>query len=68
MIPKKRKPTHHGEILREEFLIPMGLSQVALAEKMGVPVQRINTLVNGKRACIPTSRDVVSARRRDMTA
>ncbi len=49
MIPKRRKPTHPGEILREEFLFPMGLTQVELAERMGVPVQRINTLINGKR-------------------
>ena len=49
MIPKHRKPTHPGEILQEEFLEPMGLSQVELAHRMGVPVQRVNTLVNGKR-------------------
>jgi len=53
MLPKKRKPTHPGEILWEEFLIPMGLSQIELAERMGVSVQRINTLINGKRACTP---------------
>ena len=44
-----RKPTHPGEILLEEFLEPMELSQVELARRMGVPVQRINTLINGKR-------------------
>ena len=49
MIPKKRKPVHPGEILLEEFLEPMGMSQVELAEKMDVPVQRVNTLINGKR-------------------
>ncbi len=49
MIPKHRKPTHPGEILWHEFLEPMGLTQVALAKKMKVPVQRINTLINGKR-------------------
>ncbi len=49
MIPKHRKPTHPGEILLGEFLEPMGLSQVKLAHRMGVPVQRVNTLVNGKR-------------------
>ena len=49
MIPKNRKPTHPGEILVEEFLKPMGLSQVELARKMGVPIQRVNTLINGKR-------------------
>lgn len=49
MIPKHRKPTHPGEILLEEFLEPMELSQIALAQRMGVPIQRVNTLVNGKR-------------------
>ena len=49
MIPKKRTPTHPGEILRTEFLEPMGISQVELAKRMKVPIQRVNTLVNGKR-------------------
>ena len=49
MIPKHRKPTHPGEILLQEFLEPMELSQVELAHRMGVSMQRINTLVNGKR-------------------
>lgn len=49
MIPKNRKPTHPGEILLEEFLKPMDMSQVELAKKMGVPIQRVNTLINGKR-------------------
>ena len=49
MIPKNRKPTHPGEILLEEFLRPMELSQLELARRMGVPVQRVNTLINGKR-------------------
>ena len=49
MISKHRKPTHPGEILFEEFLKPLGMSQVELAKKMNVPVQRVNTLINGKR-------------------
>ena len=49
MIPKNRPPTSPGELLLEEFLKPLGMTQVALAEKMGVPIQRVNTLVNGKR-------------------
>ena len=49
MIPKHRKPSHPGEILLREFLEPMGLSQVELARRMDVPVQRVNTLINGKR-------------------
>lgn len=53
MLPRKRVPTHPGEILAEEFLKPLGLSQVALAEHLGVPVQRINELVKGKRGVTP---------------
>lgn len=49
MIPKHRKPTHPGEILLEDFLKPKGMSQIELAGKMGVSVQRVNTLINGKR-------------------
>ena len=49
MIPKHRKPVHPGEILLADFLEPMGLSQVELARRMEVPVQRVNTLINGKR-------------------
>ena len=49
MIPKNRQPTHPGEILLEEFLKPKEISQLELAKSMGVPIQRINTLVNEKR-------------------
>ena len=49
MPPRKRKPTHPGEILLEDFLKPSGMSQLALAAKMKVPIQRVNTLINGKR-------------------
>jgi addiction module HigA family antidote len=50
MIPKNRPPTPPGEILLEEFLRPMGMTQTALAGRMSVPLQRVNTLINGKRA------------------
>ena len=50
MLPTNRSPTPPGEILVEEFLKPLGMTQVALADKMGVPIQRVNTLINGKRA------------------
>jgi addiction module HigA family antidote len=53
MLPTKRVPTHPGEVLLEEFLKPLNLTQVALAEHLGVPVQRINELVNGKRGVTP---------------
>ena len=49
MIPKNRMPTHPGEVLLHGFLAPMGLSQVELARRMGVPIQRVNTLIRGKR-------------------
>ncbi len=49
MIPRHRQPTHPGEILLQEFLEPMRLTQLELAHRMGVPVQRVNTLINGKR-------------------
>lgn len=53
LLPKKRIPTHPGEILSEEFLAPLGLPQVKLAAHLGVPVQRINELVRGKRGVTP---------------
>jgi antitoxin HigA-1 len=43
-------PIHPGEVLLEEFLIPMGLSQYRLAKGLGVPPRRINEIVHGKRA------------------
>ena len=49
MIPTNRIPTHPGEILLEEFLSPMGLTQAAFAAHIRVPIQRINELINGKR-------------------
>ncbi len=49
MLPENRIPTHPGEILLEEFLNPLGLSQVAFAAHIGVPVQRVNEIVRGKR-------------------
>ena len=49
MIPKQRQPTHPGEILLHEFLEPMDMTQLELAEKMEAPIQRVNTLINGKR-------------------
>ena len=53
MLPENRIPTHPGEILQEEFLAPLGLTQVALAEHLGIPVQRVNEIVRGKRGVTP---------------
>ena len=49
MLPKNRAPTAPGEMLLEEFLKPRSVTQVELASRMGVPIQRVNTIVNGKR-------------------
>ena len=53
MLPENRIPTHPGEILQEEFLTPLSLTQVELAKHLKVPVQRINELVRGKRGITP---------------
>jgi len=46
----KLKPVTPGELLREEFLVPMGISQYRLAKEIGVPAQRIGEIVAGTRA------------------
>jgi addiction module HigA family antidote len=50
---KKLPPIHPGEILLEEFLEPMGISQYRLAKDINVPPRRINEIVLGKRAVTP---------------
>jgi len=47
---RKLKPITPGELLREEFLVPMGLSQYRLAKEIGVPPQRIGEIIAGKRS------------------
>jgi len=54
-IPTNRTPTHPGEMLLEEFLIPMNLTQRELADAIHVPYQRVNELVNGKRGISPST-------------
>ena len=49
MTKGKLDPIHPGEILLEEFLIPMGVSQYRLAKDISVPPRRINEIVHGKR-------------------
>ncbi len=53
MIKHKLKPVHPGEILMEEFLKPMGISQYRLAKDISVPARRINEIVQGKRSITP---------------
>jgi addiction module HigA family antidote len=51
--PRRRKPTSPGEILREEFLIPLGLSQKVLADHLGCDVKVVNRIINGR--CVVTA-------------
>jgi addiction module HigA family antidote len=53
MIPERRIPTHPGEVLREEYLVPLGITQVALADHLDIPLQRINEIVRGRRGVSP---------------
>ena len=54
-IPTHREPTHPGEMLLEEFLKPMQLSQRELADGIQVPYQRINELINRRRGITPAT-------------
>ena len=54
-IPTHRTPTHPGEMLLEEFLKPMGLTQRELAESIRVPYQRVNEIINGRRGVTPST-------------
>ncbi|MBM4062666.1 MAG: HigA family addiction module antidote protein [Planctomycetes bacterium] len=53
MLPERRVPVHPGEVLREDFLVPLGITQVALADHLGIPLQRVNELVRGRRGVSP---------------
>jgi len=54
-IPTHRQPTHPGEMLVEEFLRPMHITQRQLADAIHVPYQRVNELVNQKRGITPST-------------
>ena len=54
-IPTHREPTHPGEMLLEEFLIPMGITQRELANEIHVPYQRINEIINKRRGVTPST-------------
>ncbi len=54
-IPTHREPTHPGEMLLEELLKPMSLTQRDLAQKIYVPYQRVNEIVNKKRGMTPST-------------
>ena len=54
-VPTHREPTHPGEMLLEEFLKPMDLSQRNLADAIRVPYQRVNELINKRRGVTPST-------------
>lgn len=54
-VPTHRSPTHPGEMLLEEFLNPMNLTQRELAEAIRVPYQRVNEIINGRRGVTPAT-------------
>ena len=54
-ISTHREPTHPGEMLLEEFLIPMGITQRELAKEIHVPYQRINEIINKRRGVTPST-------------
>lgn len=55
-MPKKLSPLHPGEVLREEFLVPLDLSAAALAKAMGVPRTRVERIAADRLASPPTRR------------
>ncbi len=55
MIQNRMRPVHPGEILREDFLAPLGLSVNALAQALRVPATRLHEIVNGRRGITPDS-------------
>jgi len=53
MLPKNRRPVHPGEVIREEYLKPLGLTQQQLANALGITRVRINEIILGKRSVTP---------------
>lgn len=52
-LPAARPPTHPGEMLLEEFLKPLGLTQSAFASRLGVSFPRLNEIINARRSVTP---------------
>lgn len=52
-LPTDRPPTHPGELLLEEFLRPLGITQVSFSKVIDVPLQRVNEIIKGKRGVTP---------------
>jgi len=53
MLPKNGPPTHPGEMLLEEYLNPLGMTQTELAKRIGVSYPRVNEIINRKRGVTP---------------
>lgn len=54
-IPTDREPSHPGEILKEEYLKPLNISQATLAKDLEIPYQRVNEILNKKRGITPST-------------
>jgi addiction module HigA family antidote len=54
-LPRRRSPTHPGEMLLEEFIKPLGISQAELAVRLGISYPRLNEIVRGKRGITPNT-------------
>jgi len=52
-LPRNRPPTHPGEMLFEEFVKPLGLTQAELARRLGVSYPRLNEIIRGRRSVTP---------------
>ncbi|OGG46266.1 MAG: addiction module antidote protein, HigA family [Candidatus Handelsmanbacteria bacterium RIFCSPLOWO2_12_FULL_64_10] len=52
-LPSRRPPTHPGEMLLEEFLKPLGISQSAFAVRLDIPAHRLSEIIRGKRGVTP---------------
>ena len=52
-LPSRRRPTHPGEVFREEFLLPLGMTQREAAERLRISYPRMNEIINGKRSVTP---------------
>ncbi len=48
MLPENRISTHPGEILKDDFLEPLGITQVAFAQHVGIPIQRVNEIIRSR--------------------
>ncbi|MDE0243319.1 MAG: HigA family addiction module antitoxin [Candidatus Kaiserbacteria bacterium] len=60
MLPDNRIPTHPGEMLLEEFIKPLGMTQAAFADRIGMPLQLLTEIIQGKRGVTPETACLLS--------